>query len=164
MDTDKEDIVTAMSIGMKAEIVYYGRGSLKGVLHSKYLEEPFEFYSLVRMIEKMEEVFDAKKFPSTFLKTRTFSSVKNKAKKGGAEGSEAAREAVSPIPFENMQGTANTFEITVRFRQNATWQGQILWVEEKLRQDFRCVLEMLKLIDEAITSGEEDEKPVVWEE
>jgi len=164
MDTNDKDIVTAMSIGMSAEIIYYGRGSLKGALYSKYLEEPFEFYSLVRMIEKMEEIFDAKRFPSTFLKSRTFNSAKSKAKKGGAEASHAAREHVAPGLYENMRGTKNTFEITVRFRQNATWQGNILWVEEQLKQDFRCVLEMLKLIDEAITSGEEAEKPVVWEE
>jgi len=164
MDSIREDVVTAMSIGMRAEIVYYGRGSLKGALHSKYLEAPFEFYSLVRMIEKMEEVFDSKRFPSTFLKSRTFSSARNRGKKGAAAANDAPKEAPAAALYENMRGTTNTFEITVRFRQNATWQGQILWVEEQLRQDFRCVLEMLKLIDEAITSGEEADKPVAWEE
>ena len=55
-----------------------------------------------------------------------------------------------------------TFEIAVKFRQNATWQGQIFWVERNLRQNFRSVLEMLKLMDEAMTEGEE--KTVFWEE
>jgi len=159
MEPAKREIVTSMSVKMKAEIMYYGRGLLRGVLHSIYMEAPYEFNSLVRMIDKMEEIFDAKKFPSTFLKPRTFSSAKRVAKKGEAEGHRAPGEAFAPIPFEDMSGTKSTFEIIVRFRQNATWQGQILWVEENLRQDFKCVLEMLKLIDEALTDGEVAEDP-----
>jgi len=162
MDPVKNEIVTSMSIKMKAEIFYFGRGLLRGELHSKYLETPYEFFSLVRMMGKMEEIFDAKKFPGTFLKARTFSSAKRKAKEGAPVGSKAAGEADAQMPFEDVDGTKSTFEITVRFRQNATWQGQILWVEENLRQDFKCVLEMLKLIDEALTDGEKADTPVVW--
>jgi len=46
-----------------------------------------------------------------------------------------------------------TFEISVKFQQNSTWQGQILWAEKNLRQNFRSVLEMLRLMDEGLTSG-----------
>ena len=57
-----------------------------------------------------------------------------------------------------------TFEITVRFRQNATWQGQILWVDKGLKMNFRSALEMLKLMDEAVADGiKEDEEAIVWE-
>ena len=52
--------------------------------------------------------------------------------------------------------TKGTFEITVKFTQNATWQGQIHWIEKNKKQNFRSALEMLKLMDEALTeSGEE---------
>lgn len=61
-------------------------------------------------------------------------------------------------------GNKNTFEVTVRFQQNATWQGQILWIEKNHRQTFRSALEMLKLMDEAITeSVEEAQEAVSWE-
>jgi len=56
-----------------------------------------------------------------------------------------------------------TFEITVRFRQNATWQGQILWAEKNLKQNFRSVLEMLKLMDEALMTGTDGTDKVQWE-
>jgi len=59
-------------------------------------------------------------------------------------------------------GSKCTFEITVKFRQNATWQGHILWEEKNQRQNFRSVLEMLKLMDEALTDGEERKDTIKW--
>jgi len=55
-----------------------------------------------------------------------------------------------------------TFEISVRFQQNATWQGVIHWIEKNQKQNFRSTLEMLKLMDEAITEEAEAERPVSW--
>ena len=60
-------------------------------------------------------------------------------------------------------GSKNTFEVIVKFRQNATWQGQILWAERGLKQNFRSVLEMLKLMDEAMTDAEESQESVKWD-
>jgi len=60
-------------------------------------------------------------------------------------------------------GNANcTFEITVRFTQNATWQGQIQWFESKKKQNFRSALEMLKLMDEALAGTAKDEHQIGW--
>ena len=49
-----------------------------------------------------------------------------------------------------------TFEISVKFTQNSTWQGQIHWVEENKKQNFRSALEMLKLMDEALCAGADE--------
>jgi len=71
---------------------------------------------------------------------------------------------VSESPIRNVAAGSSkcTFEISVKFRQNATWQGQILWAEKSTKQTFRSVLEMLKLMDEALTDGEE--KALVWKD
>lgn len=47
-----------------------------------------------------------------------------------------------------------TFVLKVLGRQHGTWQGSILWVEEKREQHFRSALEMLKLIDEALAQSD----------
>jgi hypothetical protein len=39
--------------------------------------------------------------------------------------------------------------VHIKFRQNASWQGSITWVEKEKTQNFRSALEMLKLMDEA---------------
>ena len=78
------------------------------------------------------------------------------------KGNDAMTVSESPIKNGAAGGSKCTFEISVKFRQNATWQGQILWAEKNLRQSFRSVLEMLKLMDEALTEGEE--KPAAWKD
>lgn len=47
-----------------------------------------------------------------------------------------------------------TFIIKIMDKQNSTWQGSILWVDQKNEQHFRSALEMLKLIDEALMERE----------
>ncbi|MCL2391259.1 MAG: hypothetical protein FWC66_01460 [Oscillospiraceae bacterium] len=54
-----------------------------------------------------------------------------------------------------------TFEVSVKFQQNSTWQGQILWAEKNMKQSFRSVLEMLRLMDEALADGMS--RPVGWD-
>ena len=164
MESGKKGIVTAMSVSMRVEIISYGEGNLRGLLHNRYLEAPYEFYSFVRMIEKMEEIFDTKGFPEKFLLPRTFSSAKRDGKKREAERNEAMKDTTTPTMIEESGGSKCTFEITVRFRQNATWQGQILWAEKNMKQNFRSVLEMLKLMDEALMDGEEKQPSVEWGE
>ena len=42
-----------------------------------------------------------------------------------------------------------TFVIQVQYRQNATWQGQVVWSEKNERKPVRSELELIKLIDSA---------------
>jgi len=58
--------------------------------------------------------------------------------------------------------TKGTFEITVKFMQNSTWQGQIHWVEKNQKQNFRSALEMLKLMDEALAESGEGTQVINW--
>lgn len=40
-------------------------------------------------------------------------------------------------------------------QENATWQGQVTWLDEKETKSFRSLLELVKLMDEVIESGRE---------
>ena len=158
MEQGNKALVTAMSIRMLVEVIKNEQGEIKGALYSKYLEEPFEFVNMVVMIQKMEEVFDAVGFPQAFMATRTFSNEKRVMNKHDVEGSVFLNRGND----KETDGKKCTFEISVRFRQNASWQGQIFWSEKNMRQNFRSVLEMLKLMDEALTEGNESETVVEW--
>ena len=46
-----------------------------------------------------------------------------------------------------------TFILNIYNRQNATWQGEMLWLEGNLKISFRSVLELLKLIDSTFEIG-----------
>ena len=58
--------------------------------------------------------------------------------------------------------TKGTFEISVKFMQNSTWQGQIHWVDKNLKQNFRSALEMIKLMDEALAETEDGTQVINW--
>jgi len=58
--------------------------------------------------------------------------------------------------------TKGTFEISVKFMQNSTWQGQIHWIDRNLKQNFRSALEMLKLMDEALAETEDGTEVINW--
>ena len=51
---------------------------------------------------------------------------------------------------ELARGKAATFEMRVLFRQHASWQGELLWLEKGARQSFRSALELITLMDSAL--------------
>ena len=50
-----------------------------------------------------------------------------------------------------------TFIIEVHETENATWQGEIIWANEKRRQYFRSALELLRLMDSVLTDDADRE-------
>jgi len=162
LDSANDNIVTAASIQMRAEITSFGSDRIEGVLHSIYLESPFVFDSLLQLLDKMDEIFDVKGFPEAFLTPRTFGTSKHSIKKHEEIRDEKMSESTSKMVSPDHGGSQCTFEITVKFRQNATWQGQILWAEKNMKQNFRSVLEMLKLMDEALAESEETHETIKW--
>jgi len=138
-----------MSIKMHADIITNIDGSLRGELQSIYFKKPFKFTSLVRMIEKMEKTFDTKGFPEKYMLPRSFSDAKPVRHRRGTDLIETVKEAEIPTMQMTPGDTRCTFEISVRYRENAEWQGRITWLEENRTLEFKSVLEMLKLINDA---------------
>lgn len=52
-----------------------------------------------------------------------------------------------------MDKKKNTGKFVIHIEQceNATWQGSVLWTEKNVTQQFRSALELIKLIDSALT-------------
>lgn len=53
-------------------------------------------------------------------------------------------------PARPHKGGIATFIIDVKHTRNATWQGTITWAESGEEQNFRSVLELVKLMDSAV--------------
>ena len=114
----------------------YENGVLTGRFFNPYLAKGKEFQSVTQFLLEMEEALDVMDFPRSFTAARTFAS-------------SPRCEPVSVDP-ENKTGKEATFLIRVLFRQNASWQGSITWLEGKEEQSFRSVLELLLLMDSAL--------------
>lgn len=51
---------------------------------------------------------------------------------------------------KNRSTESTTFLIHVLFRQNSSWQGELCWIESGRTINFRSLLEMLMLMEEAM--------------
>lgn len=60
------------------------------------------------------------------------------------------------------QSGRGTFVIQILNQQNATWQGTVTWTEEKITQPFRSLLELIKLIDNALGEKDENGYRIEW--
>lgn len=120
----------------------YDEKNIKGVLINPYYEQELYFSSLTQLLIMMDELYDTLNFPQRAMENRSF--------KDNVSG-QPETEAFSAIsPPENVPVLAS-FKISVLFRQNASWQGNIMWLEEKYEAQFRSVLELILIIDSAFS-------------
>ena len=115
----------------------YHQGTLQGRLYNSVLNEGHSFESLSQFITKMEQILNGSEFPKAYSSTRTFSPQTEKPPEP------------SGIVYED--GKLASFALRILFRQNASWQGSILWLDNNQEQRFRSVLELILLFDNALT-------------
>lgn len=114
----------------------YENGILCGRFFNPYLSSGKSFKSLSQFLLDMEETLDELNFPQSFTEVRTFCP--------------PTENNHSPPESELPQGECATFMVRILFRQNASWQGSVTWLEAKKEQSFRSALELILLIDSAL--------------
>lgn len=122
----------------------YELGVAKGHYYHPQLDSGGRaFECLAQFLEGAESLFDSINFPQSYTAKRSFSP-KQRPDGRGESGAEERR------------GKRATFDIRVLFRQHASWQGSVIWVEEHSEECFRSALELIQLIDSALGGiGEE---------
>lgn len=120
----------------------YHRGAISGRLYNPYLPQGEEFASLLEFFRKMEDLLDQMNFPQSFTVTRSF-------------GKPPPRLEKPPNP-EAQEGRSGTFLLRILFRQNASWQGSVTWLEGHREESFRSALELALLMDSALRDREEE--------
>ena len=122
----------------------YENGVPEGRLFHPSLEnEGFHFLSLTQLLLKIEQILDGMNYPQSFTAKRTFASIP------------AASYSVETID-RAQNGACGTFVLRLIFRQHTTWQGTVTWLEGKGEQSFRSVLELIILINSALSAEEID--------
>lgn len=111
-------------------------GVLAGRFYDPYLETGRIFSSLTQFLAEMEQALDAMEFPRSFTAARAFAPLPE-------------FQVPSSAP-ETRSGRLATFAVRVIFRQNASWQGSLLWLEGQREQSFRSVPELIFLLDSAL--------------
>ena len=117
----------------------YEHGVLKGRFYNPYTCKGHSFESLSDFLLKADKLLDEMELPKAFTATRTFTMPPKKP-------SSEADSHCEP-------GKCATFALRILFRQNASWQGSVTWVERKQEQSFRSVLELIFLFDNALNQS-----------
>ena len=115
----------------------YHHGTLQGRFYNPFLQEGQTFQNLSQFITKMEQALDGMDFPKAYTVTRTFSPTPEKPP--------------GPPGTVYQDGKLASFALRILFRQNASWQGSITWLDKNQEQSFRSVLELILLFDNALT-------------
>ncbi len=120
-----------------------GSGTFRGRLYHRYAPTPILFAGAEQLLLAAESLFDTWNYPQPGLLARSFSP--RPAKRGNTRMDRQPIERLS----EHAGGRA-TFTVQVTYRQNATWQGTVTWLEEGKQSHFRSALELIKLMDSAL--------------
>lgn len=121
---------------------------ISGRVYNPFVPRMAEFPNIYLLIDRMERIINYLGFPQSAQDYRSF---------GKSKGKGDFNKIMDDETFENLIGEKATFIVQVQFRQNATWQGSISWVEQKKEQKFRSALEMIKLMDSALNECTKEE-------
>lgn len=143
---------------------------IHGRVYNPFLKREAAFQGVYSLLKNLEWIFDALDFPQATHVTRVFNLARpdtNKAMQAtGQKYRKQVSEVVEEVATHEIKAEPDgkgTFIIRVLYRQNATWQGSIQWVEGKKTQNFRSDLEMLKLIDDAVRTQDEKDDQAKWD-
>ncbi|MBQ2785972.1 MAG: hypothetical protein IJF02_05665 [Oscillospiraceae bacterium] len=114
----------------------YQNGVISGRFYNPYMTAEQPFQSLTQFLQGMEATLETMDFPKAYTATRTFAPLP-KVTPGDPNG-------------QCQPGAQATFAVRILFRQNASWQGSVTWLEGKREQSFRSVLELILLMSTAL--------------
>ena len=116
----------------------YENKVLSGKIINPCYEDCVPFKSTIEFLLGMERLLEEMNWPQSFSSKRSFKKVEE--------------ASVCPLGASFVKkGKIATFSIRVLFRQNSSWQGSLLWHEKNQGESFRSVLELLTLIDSALS-------------
>lgn len=111
-------------------------GVLAGRFYNLFQPAGTSFQSLSQLLKELDRTLDEMDFPRAANQLRSFS----------------REHPPDPQLSVSMEKTGDqaTFALRILFRQNASWQGSVRWLEGKQEQSFRSVLELIFLMTSAL--------------
>lgn len=135
----------------------YDGGEIRGRVYSSSCSEPENFYGVLKLVKTLNDIFDKGDYPQATMRCRGFKAEDDPEAEAQDNGDELniPYSGMSVLSFGNIHGKRATFKVNVLFRQNASWQGTLTWLEGNVSENFRSVLEMMMLIDSAFEAAGE---------
>jgi hypothetical protein len=122
----------------------YGESRMEGTLYHGSYPRGKPFRSLMQLILFVEETLNETQFPNASTQMRRFIRQEETVPGNLRNGTD--------IDTKSLCGKLATFKVRILFRQNASWQGLVSWLEGGAEETFRSTLELLILIDSSLAS------------
>lgn len=123
-----------------------GNGDIYGRYFHRYKKEETFFPDSATLIIEMERFYDAIGYPQAAIKTRKFIE-----RKGGRIPAKEHMAVISDgQALIQLRGNLATFLVGVTSRQNASWQGDVVWMEHEIRKHFCSDMDLMVFVDEAV--------------
>ncbi|MCB6611408.1 hypothetical protein V3C10_18120 [[Clostridium] symbiosum] len=127
------------------------QGDYSGSIWNLYQKRPIPYANTMDLLRKMDSFFNDLDFPQNSTVGRSF----RKDRGAVRQKKEEAVALMDERELRKKKGEEATFIVHVKYRQNATWQGEVIWADKKEKKFFRSALELLKLMDSAMEESEE---------
>lgn len=99
------------------------------------------------LLNTLESAMDRLNYPQKTTDDRSFK--KRTIEEKSQNNENMVVKYMEEKDFSEKKGEKSTFIVEIKYRENATWQGTVKWVEGGREQNFRSALELIKLIDSA---------------
>ena len=132
----------------------YNEGEMRGRIYSMSEPEPEQFTSAINLVKQVSRIIDDGDGPQSTMKVRGFFKNKQESSNNIQEQKEKPVDNKKLAAKINAHGKEATFRVRIMFRQNASWQGMVYWVEKNREENFRSVLELLMLIDSSFAEAQ----------
>ena len=144
-------VASAVWIGINQ----YNGSDWNGKIYTRLNKEAINFRNIGEMLDVLESIWNTIGYPQEAMINRRFlAQEKLTAKKELIRVSyfddrtkDKIKVELSEADMEKRRGEQDTFIVRIQYRQNATWQGHVTWVDENKTVPFRSALELIKLID-----------------
>ena len=120
------------------KIFSYTNGNMTGALYNPYFERDLYFESIVQLFLLLDELQNSLSYPQESMRSRQF-----QKKKDAQERCLYNEKIPQATPIA-------TVKMSILFRQNASWQGTVVWTDRTLEAQFRSVWELIQLLDEVL--------------
>ena len=127
----------------------------QGCLWHQYSDDPIHFGSVAGMITTMDNLMDDWDFPQKGLDQREFFPKEHRIhrRNKGQDDDLVIDKVQKQHGTRNIQGKRgklDTFIVHVAYRQNATWQGQVVVASTNEKISFSSAMELLRIMDKSL--------------
>ena len=122
-----------------------------------FAEETTSFAGASDLIVYLDNLYDEWKYPQRATTQRTFKETREVQTRGAAAHLNSKEKVRTVDELYAARGELATFMLHVEYRQNASWQGHVIWLEEEKLRSFQSVLELLRLMDRALVTMKKED-------